>query len=181
MPIDLSPLIERVIRGLSEIRGMKIAPRFKKRGGAFYVGDFSHVEIRLLEMIAKRGKSASVFLEKLEAAVPFRIAVGSPMPNYALLRPHRFTAPGVEMTFYSLPDDLYAAEFKAAFSGGISAESLGAISRYGWPIVLTSQQIEVIVPEEAIDAEVTACLGSVMKAATQSPYLLRKVHDDRSG
>ncbi len=133
-----------------------------------YIGDFGTVELRVVQTAP--GYEVSIVLEKLKASIGFRVCIGGSMRNYGLIAAHRLKAAQADVLFFTLPDGLYAPEFIEAFSSESTACNLAAVNAVGWPMVLTSQQIEVIVPVKAKEAEITSCMKSVLELATHAPF-----------
>ena len=96
-----------------------------------------------------------------------------PMRNYGLIAEHSLKVTQSDVRFFTLPDGFYAPEFIEAFTLDSAARNLAALHAIGWPMVLTSQQIEVVVPVNAAETQITACVEKVLKLATHAPYVAR--------
>lgn len=168
MTTSRSPEFNAVLRALGTITGFKAADKFKTRGGMLYIGDFGAVELRVVQMAP--GYEVSVVLEKLKASIGFRVCIGGAMRNYGLIAEHRLKTVQADVVFFTLPDGFYAPEFIDAFSSEPAARNLAAVNAVGWPMVLTSQQIEVIVPVMATEDAITSCMKSVLELATHTPF-----------
>ena len=171
MTTSLSPELNTTLRSLGPINGFKAARKLKTRGGMLYIGNFGSVELRLDQ--AAPGYEVSVFLEKLRASTGFRVCIGMPMRNYGLIAEHSLKVTQSDVRFFTLPDGFYAPEFIEAFTLDSAARNLAALHAIGWPMVLTSQQIEVVVPVNAAETQITACVEKVLKLATHAPYVAR--------
>jgi hypothetical protein len=171
MTTSLSPELAAVLRALGAITGFKAANKFRTRGGMLYIGDFGSVELRVVQTAP--GYEVSIVLEKLKASIGFRVCIGAAMRNYGLIAEHRLKATQADVLFFTLPDGFYAPEFIEAFSSEPAARNLAAVNAVGWPMVLTSQQIEVIVPVTATEEGIASCMKSVLELATHTPFAKR--------
>ena len=170
MTTFLSPKVEAVIRSISAVPGVEIASKFRTKQSMLCIGKYGLTEIRLIELLTKTGEHVSVFLEKLRSPVVFRVGIGAPMRNYGLIAAHKLKTAKTDVEFFTLPDGFFGPEFSEAFSSEAATQNLVSVHEIGWPMVLTSQQIEIMVPIYATEPEITACMEKVVKLVTHAPY-----------
>ena len=168
MTTSLSLEISKALRAFAAIPGFKLAPKFKTKQGMLYVGDFASIEFRVIQ--SAPSNEVSVFLEKLKSAVPFRVGIGRAIQAYGLVTKHETRMAAGLLKYYTLPDGLYTTEFASAFSGETAAKNLLALMAFEWPMVLTSQQVEIVIPLNATESGITSCLNAMLALVTQPPY-----------
>jgi hypothetical protein len=173
MTTFLSAKVQAVIRGISAIQGVEIFPKFRTKQSMLCIGKYGPIELRLIELITVKGTEVTISLDRFRALNDFRVAIGGPIKHFALTNKHAIRAEGLNLDFYTLPDGFYAPEFTEAFAGKSAVQNLAAVHSVGWQMTITSQQIQVFVPNDATDPEITNCVDKLLKLASHAPYVSR--------